>query len=342
MPKRTRKSPPTMREVAKLANVSQTTVSFIINDVEHVSIPDETRQRVWDAIQELGYRPNMTARSLRTQRSMIIAIMIADISNALYHNIVRTVQNVARVHNYDVLIANTDHKYENEKQFCEAVIRRPIDGVILVPFHLSTQELDNFVKRTGHPVVALGQHIEHPEIDIVFADDEIATRNAILWLLNQKDHQRVGFIGVPDSFPPGPRRYRGYERALREAGFPIDPDLIQNGDFTPGSGYRAMQSLLKLPNRPTAVFAVNDLMAIGAMGAAHDLGYSIPDDVAIMGFDNIPECTLVRPRLTTVAQAPHEIGKCLIEALLSRIEGNAPAARQRFETKCEIVEREST
>lgn len=332
----------TMRDVAELAGVSQSTVSRILSQTDSkIPISEKTKARVFDAIQKLGYRPNITARSLRTQRTQLIAIMIADISNSMYHNIVRTVQSIALSHDYDVLIANTDHRYGNEQHFCEAVIRRPVDGVIMVPFRLSMEEIDQFMRQAGTPVVVLGQHVNHPLIDVVYADDENGTFEAVRWLINQKGHHRIGFIGVSDLYPPGPRRLSGYQRALAQEGLPVESTLIHEGDFSARSGYRAMEAMMSQVEPPTAVFVANDLMAFGALNAAQDLGFAVPGDVAVMGFDNVPECELIRPHLTTVAQDPGEIGKQLAGALFSRIEADQVLDKRCFEVECRIVERQS-
>jgi DNA-binding LacI/PurR family transcriptional regulator len=333
----------TMRDVAKLAGVSQGTVSRVLSQsLAQSPISEETYQKVLDAVERLGYHPNMTARSLRTQKTFMLAIMIADISNAFYHIMVRTIQGVARSHGYDVLMADTDQLYENEKHFCEAVIRRPVDGVIMVPYQLSTEDVDHLIKRTGAAVVALGQHLTHPMVDVVFADDEKATFDAITWLIKTKGHRDIGFIGVPATMPPGVRRLRAFYRAMDAAGVPVQPGFIQEGDFMAESGYHAMGKLMRLPHPPSAVFACNDRMAIGAMGAALSMGLRIPQDVAVVGFDNIPEATLVYPHLTTVAQFPVDIGRKLAEAVFERIEGQAHGPRRTFEIPCQLIERQST
>jgi LacI family transcriptional regulator/LacI family repressor for deo operon, udp, cdd, tsx, nupC, and nupG len=338
-----RSAPVTMRDVAQAAGVSQGTVSRVLsNSSTTVAISEETRKRVMEAVEALGYHPNLVAQSLRTQRTYMIAVMIADISNPFYHTIVRTVQDIAREHNFDVLIANSDQRYEDEKLFCEAVIRRAVDGIVMVPYHLSTEEIDRVISRTGASIVALGQHIQHPAVDTVFADDERATFEAVSWLIKNKGHRRIGFIGVPDSFPPGPRRWRGFERAMRQAGLSFNPKYVEYGDFTDESGRLAMLRLLEQGDLPSAIFACNDRMALGAMGAALDRNVRVPEDVAIMGFDNIPEGTLIRPHLTTVAQYPEEIGQYLGKALFERIEGRETGPRRVFEVHCEIVERQST
>jgi DNA-binding LacI/PurR family transcriptional regulator len=332
-----------MRDVAKLAGVSQSTVSRVLsNTPSSVPISEETAQKVFAAVAHLGYYPNLTARSLRAQHSFMIAIMIADISNAFYHFIVRTVQDIARQHHYDVLIANTDQIYENEKSFCEAIMRRPVDGVIMVPYHLTDEEIDQFINRTGTPVVALASYLKHKAVDVVFADDESGTYNAVKWLINDKHHERVGFIGVPENYPPGMRRHNGYKRAMQDARLPLIPEYQQQGDFTVESGQTTMHTLLSLPQPPTAVFICNDLMAIGAINMALDMNFRVPQDIAVVGFDNIPEATLIRPKLTTVAQFPVDMGRQLAVALLERIEGQETGPRRAFELPLQLIERDST
>jgi len=335
--------PPTMRDVARLAGVSQPTVSRVLNDAATtVTISEETRQRVLAAVKELKYRPNMTARSLRTQQTQMIALMLADISNSFYHPIARVVQDIARQHDYDVIIANSDHQYENEKHFLEAVTRRPVDGVIMVPTHLGDEELDRFITLTQTPVVAIGVQIKHPKVDVVWADDEAATFEAVTWLVRQRDYSQVGFLGVPDTFPPGPRRWHGYRRAMEQAGVPIDPDFVSfRGDFTLESGRRAARELMTRQRWPPVLFAANDLMAIGLILELQDAGYIIPDDVAVMGFDDIPEASIIRPPLTTIVQTPVDIGRELATALFDRIEGRETGPKRILECSCRLMPRQS-
>jgi LacI family transcriptional regulator len=204
-----------MHDVAKLAGVSQSTVSRVLNETTSpVPISDETKQRILDAVEQLGYQPNMIARSLRTQRTQMIAVMIGDISNAFYHPIVRAVQDLAGTRDYDVLISNGDHVYENELRFLQTVLRRPVDGVIMAPHRLTSDDLDRFLRRSHIPTVAIGAQVEHPMVDVIGGTSEPATYEAISWLINAKGHRRIGFMGVIDDMPPGPPRLRGYERAM--------------------------------------------------------------------------------------------------------------------------------
>lgn len=333
----------TMKDVAQLANVSQSTVSRVLNDTnEPIPIGEETRQRVMDAVAKLKYQPNLHAGSLRGQKTQLIAIMIADITNPFYHAIVRTVQDHANTYNYDVMIANSDHTRQGEKRFVDSVIRRPVDGIIMAPYHLDDDDLGELIDRTGAAVAAVGQHLRHPQIDIAYGNDELATYNAVKWLHQTKGHTAIGFIGVTDRFPAGARRRRGFEQALNDAGLEMASKYEQVGDWSLGSGYQAMQQLLSLPEPPTAVFVANDVMAIGAMEAIKKNNLKIPDDMAVVGFDNIPAASWVYPPLTTVAQYPEKMGEQLSKALFQRIHGEYSGPSRRFEIPLDFIEREST
>jgi DNA-binding LacI/PurR family transcriptional regulator len=335
--------PPTMRDVARLAGVSQPTVSRVLNDAATtVTISEETRQKVLAAVKELKYRPNMTARSLRTQQTQMIALMIADVSNPFYHPIARMIQDVARQHDFDVILANSDHRYENEKHFLEAVTRRPVDGVIMVPMHLSDEEIDRFITLTQTPVVVIGVQVKHPKVDVVWANDEQATFEAITWLIEERGYSQVGFLGIPDTYPPGPRRWHGYQRAMEQAGLLIDPDFVSfKGDFAVEGGRQAARELLAQKKWPPVVFAVNDLMAIGLILELQDAGYNVPEDIAIMGFDDIPEASIIRPHLTTMAQMPLDLGRELANALFDRIEGRETGPKRILEVPCRLIPRQS-
>jgi DNA-binding LacI/PurR family transcriptional regulator len=333
----------TMRDVAKLANVSQSTVSRVLNNrADGIPIGEETRQRVLDAVQQLGYYPNLHAGSLRGQKTRMIAMMIADIANPVYHPLVRAVQDVARTHQYDVMVANTDHTSEGEHLFCESIIRRPVDGVVIAPYHLIDSDIDRVIARTGVAVAALGQHITHPKVDVVFTNGPLIVHEAMRWLVEQKEHRRIGFIGVTTRFSAGERRRQAFLEAMAEVGLAQPEDYFQQGDWSAESGLHAMRSLLSLPALPTAVFACNDLMAIGAMEAAGQMGLRIPQDVAVMGFDDVPAASWVRPRLTTIAQYPEQMGAVLAKALFQRIDGNQIEPSLRLEVPCQFIEREST
>jgi LacI family transcriptional regulator len=333
---------PTMNDVAKLAGVSQSTVSRVLNETASAfPVSEETRQKILDAVEALGYYPNMTARSLRTQRTQMIAVMIGDISNAFYHPIVRAVQDVAGGRDYDVLISNSDHTYENEKRFLDSLLRRPVDGVIMSPHRLSTDDLDLFFKRSHIPIVALGAQVEHPMVDVIGGTSEPATYEAIKWLIQEKGHQRIGFVGVSGDMPPGPPRLHGYQRAMEEMRLPIEPGFIQKADFTIVGGQQAMSNFLEQPNPPSAIFASNSLMAIGTIMVARAQGYQLPQDFSIMAFDDIPENAIVQPQLTVIARDLPRLGRQVAEALFERIDGEVTGEGRYFQSQWQLVERES-
>jgi DNA-binding LacI/PurR family transcriptional regulator len=251
------------------------------------------------------------------------------------------VQDVAVQHRYDVMIANTDHTREKEQLFFESVLRRPVDGAIVVPYYLSAEDLDNLMVRTGASVAAVGKHIDHPRIDLTYPDDDRATHDLIAWLIRARGHRRIAMICADLSFPVTILRLDAYRRALADADLSAPPEYVVAGDWTFETGQRAMRDLMALPDRPTAVFAASDTIAIGALEEAEALHLRVPEDVAIVGFDDIPEAQWVRPRLTTVAQNPSEMGRQLATALFERIESNPTRERRVFEVPCRFIERES-
>jgi DNA-binding LacI/PurR family transcriptional regulator len=332
----------TMRDVARAANVSQSTVSRVLSPVpSRVPISEDTQKKVLAVVKELGYHPNQYARSLRGKKNHMIGMMIADISNPFYHPMVRAVQDVAFQHRYGVMIANSDHTREKELLFCESIVRRPVDGVIMIPYYLNDEDLDNLIARTGVAIGAVGNHIQHPNVDIAYADDTKASYEAVRWLIEQRGHRRIAMICANPEFPVIVRRYGAFRQAMEEAGLSVPTEYVVEGDWSVESGRRAIRSLLDLPEPPTAVFAASDTIAIGALEAAEEMNYRVPKDIAIIGFDDIPEAQWVRPRLTTVAQYPGEMGRHLAQMLFERIDSDGNSPRQVFEVPCRFIERES-
>jgi DNA-binding LacI/PurR family transcriptional regulator len=333
-----------MRDVARVANVSQSTVSRILSPSSaksEVPISEETKEKVLAVVKELGYQPNQYARSLRGQKNHVIGMLIADISNPFYHPMVRAVQDVASNFHYSVMIANSDHLHEKEMLFCETLLRRPVDGAIMIPYHLTDDDLQNLIERTGMAICAVGNHIQHPKVDIAFADDRMASYEAVRWLIEKRGHQRIAMICANHEFPVIKRRYGAFQSAMQDAGLSIPPEYVIEGDWSTESGRRAISMLLELPKPPTAVFAACDTIAIGALDAAEKMNYRVPEDIAIIGFDDIPAASWVRPQLSTVAQYPGEMGNVLAKALFERISGEYDGPSRRFEVPCRFFERAS-
>jgi LacI family transcriptional regulator len=329
---------PTQADVARLAGVSQSVVSFVLNDNPVVAISAKTRERVREAIDALGYVPDGTARSLRTRKTLTIAGIIPDITNPYHPAFERGIQDVAEHHGYDLVTYNTDGMAEKERKCLSWARRGRVDGVIITPFHLTVDDLRTLLD-LGIPVIVHGQMRHHRgpcPFDRVFIDNVTAATTAVTYLLD-RGHARIGMIAGAEGTPPRELRLQGYRRALGARGVPVDGALIRAGDFAEEGGYRAMRELLTLRHRPTAVFADSDLAAIGAMIAVGDSGLRVPDDVAVVGFDDIQAARLVTPRLTTIASFPERVGRRAAELLFERLAGTAPA-----EGRIEIMPHELT
>jgi LacI family transcriptional regulator len=315
-------------------------VSYVLNDSSSISIPDETRQRILDAIGQLGYQPNRTARSLRTSKTYTIAAIIPDITNPFYPAFERGIQDVADQCDYDVITYNTDGLADKERKHILSIQEGRVDGVVAVLFHTSAPGLFPLLDQ-NIPVVRLEATRkvagERP-LDNIFLDNVAAAREAVAYLIG-KGHRRIGMLAGPE----GPTHYRiiGYANALEDHAITVEKELIQVGEFNEQGGYQAMLAMLALQPRPTAVFAANDLMAMGAYIAIKEAGLQIPHDVAVVGFDNIPTAKLVSPPLTTIDQDQREVGRRAAEMLFERLEGRAPAVGRGEERPHRLIIRES-
>jgi LacI family transcriptional regulator len=332
----------TSQDVANLAGVSVTTVSFVVNEKSggNVRISDETRQRVWEAVKALNYRPSSAARALRTRRSNLIALMIPYIETPFHPLLAAAVQREAEKENLDVIIYGTRDELEREQDFLEVLISRGVDGVILHTHNLVTDDIDRLVE-ADIAVVIHGNSPIHPWVDNVMIDEVKAAEEAVSYLI-EKGHTRIGTIAGPEETWDGSLRKEGYISTLQAHGMPIENELIYEADyFRRRAGARGMRRLLALPDPPTAVFVASDVMAVGALLFAGDSGLSIPEDVAIVGFDNTREATTVRPRLTTIHKDVNVLGAAAVQMLLERINSDQPLPSREKVIDHELVCRES-
>jgi LacI family transcriptional regulator len=332
---------PTQADVAKLAGVSQAAVSQVLNR-NNFAIPAETRQRILDAIEQVGYVPNKSAQSLRTQKTCTIASIIPDITNPYYPAFQRGIQSVTNQHDYDLIIYDTEEKEENEKRSLRSLERAGVDGAIVTFFYLGAEHLRPLIEQ-NIPVVFLRGRPGAEEdliIDRIYVDNVSMAKTAVSYLI-EKGHTRIGMIAGLEDTPPRRDRIRGYCKALAEHHLPLDEILIQDGDFTETGGYQGMKKLSELPSCPTAVFAANDLMALGAMTAIREAKLDIPKDIALVGLDDIPAAKLVHPPLTTISQFQENIGRTAAEMIFERIEGTAPDKPRLVEMPFGLIIRES-
>ena len=329
----------TQRDVARLAGVSQTTVSLVLSGASTTSIPPETLERVQAAMRELGYVPNRWAQALKTNRTMTIACVVPDISNPFYPSLLRGLQAVADDAGYDVITVNTDGTAEREQRFLNWSLEGRVDGVIGVFFTLRAADFKPLTDADiGVVRIESSTKKDGPlPVDNLFIDNEAAAA-AMTRHLIARGYRRIAMIAGIGG--PQEGRLRGYEAALVEAG--RKPLIVADEAFNEDGGFRAAQQLLAQANRPDAIFAANDLMAIGAMAAARDAGFAIPDDVAIAGFDDIFAARLVTPALTTIAQFQYDLGAAAAEVLLDRLRrGNVgPGTSQAMPFR--LIERSST
>lgn len=332
---------PTQVDVARAAGVSQALVSYVVNDNAAYAIPESTRQRILTAIGELGYVPDSSARRLRTRKTLTLAVVIPDITNPFYPAFLRGVQDVAGGQGYDVLIYNTDADPEIEARCLRSALQGRVDGLVAVLFHQTATALRGLLER-GVAVVRLEATRKAAgdwPIDNLYVDS-LAASHAIVSHLIERGHRRIGVLAGRRG--PRPARVLGYLQALHAHGLAMDDDLVREGAFQEHDARLAMHQLLALPAPPTAVFAVNDVMAIGALLAARDAGRHVPDELAIAGFDDIPAAQYISPALTTVAQQPHRLGQRAAEMLLERLRGEAPDHGRCEEMPYEVIVRDST
>lgn len=305
--------PVTIAEVGERAGVSPTTVSHVLSGNRPVS--DATRERVQQAIAELGFRPNGVARSLRMQRTLLVALVIPDITNPFYPVMARGVQDALAPSDYHVVVCNTDGRLDLEQAFLDDVAERRLSGVILRAFHADLSDAGD-VLGLGIPIVALGRCFDHPLADCVVTDDAAGARAVVDHLVVQ-GHRRIGFVGAAGD--TGAARESGFRGALAAAGVEIDERSVAHGDWTQGGGAEAMRRIDDRGGAPTALFCANDLMALGAIEHLRETGRSVPGDVAVAGYDDIDAAALVTPALTTVRNPAYEIGKTCAALLLERL-----------------------
>ncbi|MHB0858692.1 MAG: LacI family DNA-binding transcriptional regulator [Anaerolineae bacterium] len=315
----------TIRDVATRARVSVATVSHVINETHYVS--PELQQQVLEAIKELNYRPNRLARALSRKALPLLALIVPDISNPYWSYLARAVQDVTDKHGYSVIVCSTDGLLQRETRFLQS-LSGWVSGVIFHPYHVTQDSIEPHIGDEV-AVVILGEpragEEELVRFDYVRGNNEEGVLAAVEHLIDL-GHRRIGFVQGPLGTPTGTRRLTGYQRALARAGLPYDESLVITGDYTRDAGRSGVGLLLDMPHPPSALFCANDLIALGAMEAAQRRGCRIPQDLSVVGFDDIDEAALSSPPLTTIRQPPRRLGTIAAEALLERLCGREEAA----------------
>ncbi|NOZ27846.1 MAG: LacI family transcriptional regulator [Chloroflexi bacterium] len=327
----------TIKDVAKRAGVSVTTVSHVLNETRYVS--PELVARVWEAVEALNYQPNAVARSLRRKRTHTLGMIIPDNSNPFFAEVARGIEDVCFDLGYNVILCNSDQDPQKERRYIDLLTEKRVDGIVFVAAGDRAEHLEAVLTRRV-PVVVIDRELQDVQCDRVLTDNRTGGRQATEHLI-QRGRTRIACIAGPSDVTPSWERVWGYQDALTEAGLPFDEQLIRRGNFQAASGYRAMRELLALSDPPTGVFACNDMMAIGAICAISEAGLRIPEDIAVVGFDDIALASYTNPPLTTVAQPRQEIGRLAAEMLIERISNRSrPPQRHLLETW--LVVRQST
>jgi LacI family transcriptional regulator len=328
----------TIKDVASKAGVSVTTVSHVINKTRFVS--EELVERVLAAMQELNYHPNTLARSLRMGETKTIGLIIPDNSNPFFAEISRTVEDIGFERGYSVFLCNSDGLVEKEAAYINMLITKQVDGVVYIPASDSQNHLLGLSAR-GIPVVVVDRDMPYLDADVVLIDNEQGGYDATRYLL-ELGHKKIACITGPSQLTPSAARVEGYQRALQEASQPVRSEYILPGDFRARGGETAMNNLLKLPETPTAVFSCNDMMAIGALRALRKNNIKVPQQISIIGFDDIDIAAEIVPALTTVAQPAVDLATCAADLLIARLKKDqAPTEYKRRVLDARLVIRDS-
>jgi LacI family transcriptional regulator len=329
----------TMNDVARLADVSIATVSHVINGTRFVSA--ERVERVHAAMQELGYTPDATARSLRVGRTDTIGLVIPDTSNPFFAALARWIEEAGFESGYTTILANSDERPDREHRYVSTLVSKRVDGIILAPSRGDHRRLIKLLENARMPVVVVDRDAELPNADVVLYDNAGGSYEATRHLIDL-GHECIGCIAGPADATSAAERVKGFRRAMSDAGLALPDNAVVEADFHFTGGREATARLLANGEPFTALFAANDLMAAGAIRALAERGLGVPGDISVIGFDDAPLAEMISPSLTTMRQPLQDMAQAAVTLLLSRItESNGPAPNRRV-LPTSLVVREST
>jgi len=315
---------PTISDVARAAQVSTATVSRVLNG--NTEVDPAMAARVRTAVKSLSYRPSRIARSLRTRRSTVWALIISDIRNPFFTEMIRGVEDVAFANGYSLVLCNSDENLIKELDYLQLALAENMAGVILTPASRSKTDISN-LSAHGVPVVTADRRLEDGLVDRVLVDNAKGAEMAVAHLA-AAGYRQIGCISGPTNISTGAERLAGYRAGIKAQKLRTGGELVRHGDFHEAGGKAAMQQLLALDHSIDAVFVANNLMTLGALEAIAEAGLTVPTDVAVVGFDDMSWAPLLRPSLTTVAQPTYDVGAETARMLLGRINGFSGAARE--------------
>ena len=328
----------TIRDVAAAAGVSHQTVSRVINDRPDVA--DETRRRVWQLIEELGYQPSAIARGLASKRTYTLGLITADFSDYFFTQVIVGAEVEARKRGYFFMLCSTERNLADEPEYLKLLTERQVDGILFA--RPSTEDDSRHIVsliQQGVPLVTTAYWLSGEKLTVVDVDNVDGGLQATECLI-ELGHRKIGMITGPGGWKSVNDRTEGYRFALERAGIPFDGSLIEHGDWSYEGGYEAMGRLLAKTPKVTALFAQNDQMAVGAMRALHEAGRKIPDDVAIIGYDDVPAAAYSHPPLTTIRQPMQQVGEVATRLLIELI-NDPDAERKEVLLKTELIRRQT-
>jgi LacI family transcriptional regulator len=326
----------TLTDVAKAAGVSTATVSRVLTNGDY-PVAEVTRQKVLQIAADLGYQPNLVARSLRTDQTLTVGIIVENILSPFIPPIIRGVQDYLERHGYFSIILNSDWDPEIEAGAIRALSNRRIDGILLVESYLRSSA--GVSELTEKPHVFVHRIFDSLCPNSVVPDDHFGAQLAVGHLA-RLGHRRIAFVNGPEGWDAATNRLGGYCHELAARGLPFDPSLVRPGDWGVQSGFDAARAFVAMAERPTAIFAGNDLMALGAIYAVQEAGLRVPDDVAVVGYDDRDLAGFVRPALTTVTMPCEEMGRTSASLLLRIIQGETEV-EEPIRVPGQLVVRES-
>jgi len=306
--------PVTTKDVARKAGVSQATVSRVLKNHHYVN--EETRQKVLKAIEELGYQPNIIARSMALQKTHALGLMVSDLTNPFYSELAKSIINRAKELGYNVIIYNKDTE-DVQATYLDFLQQRRVDGIIFTSVELKDSKVEKLVK-AGFPCVFCNRRLKLKTSSFICSDNKKGAKIAVKHLINL-GHKHIGYISGPNNYSTALERLEGYIETVREHGLHVDNQLIKQGYFNNDYAYSATRELISIPNPPTAIFVSNDLMALAAMEAVLDAGLRVPEDIALVGYDDIKISGHKLIQLTTVAQHMETMGRLAVDELVQML-----------------------
>lgn len=323
--------------MAREANVSMATVSRVVNG--NPNVKPTTRKKVLATIERLGYRPNAVARGLASKKTTTVGAIIPDISSIFFAELARGIEDIATMYKYNMILSNSDQNEDKEVQLINTMLEKQVDGIIFMGGNISEQHVQQF-KSSSVPVVLAATYDENNEIPSVNIDYEQAAFEATQFLIEQTKAVPALVSGLEETHI-NQLKYKGYARALNEAGLSVDESLIVKGDYSYSSGIEAVNQLLEENKKPEAIFVASDEMALGVIHGIQDKGYRVPDDIEVFGFDNTRLATMVRPTLSTIVQPMYDIGAVSMR-LLTKYMNKEEVQDQKVVLPHRIEKRNST